>query len=194
MEAFSAWTRGKQAEVTAQCARIAAAGYHGIRALDVLGYWDCDRQGNRAGWFGKSVSPIGFESFGSERFGFPRVQATPNFYEQKRAFLEMLHGLGLKVMDDRGDLNSWGSAQKLEHMRRNGELYKSMGDVGRQVVAGLWACNESWQNGVPDNREAARMIDAFGAGAGWLPDTRGLSWGARRTTGPPIRRASCPTA
>ena len=43
----------------------------------------------------------------------------------------MLHGLGLKVMDDRGDLNSWASAQKFEHMRRNGELYASIGDLSR---------------------------------------------------------------
>lgn len=173
MEAFSAWTHGRQADVKKQCQTIAAAGYQGIRVLDVLGYYDVDGGGRPAGWHGKAVTPITFTSISGKQ-----VTATPNFYDQKRSFLQMLNGLGLKIMDDRGDLNDWRDSQKIEHMRLNGELYKSMGDAGRDVLAGLWACNESWQNGVKTPELAGRMLTAFKEGAGWWPDVRGLSWGA----------------
>lgn len=169
MEAFSAWVHGKTVgglTVEQQCQRIAAAGFQGIRVLDVLGYYD-------QAWGGKEITPIGFRNKSGAQ-----VPATPDYYAKKRAFLEMVHGLGLKVLDDRGDLNAWSHQQKLDHMRKNGDLYASMGDVGWSVLAGVWACNESWQNGVPDHSEAAQMLMAFGEGGPGLPDMRGLSWGA----------------
>ncbi len=172
MSAFSQWVHGQQDRVRTQCARIAWAGYHGIRALDVLGYYD-SKNGQPAGWFGKEVTPIAFTSISGRA-----IPATPDYYGQKRAFLEMLHDHGLKLMDDRGDLVAFTREQKYAHMRENGRLYASMGDVGEEVLAGLWACNESWQNGVPDHGEAAQMLVEFGDAGGFLPDTRGLSWGA----------------
>jgi hypothetical protein len=175
MSAFSDWIHGREAEVKRNLEKVAAAGYQGIRVLDVLGYWDADRQGNPAGWFNRAVTPFEFTSHGNRR-----IPATDAFYERKREFLLTLHGFGLKAMDDRGDLNSWSRSQKLQHMSRNGQLYAGMGDAGKEVLAGIWACNESWQNGVPDRDEACAMIDAFKEGSGgWWPDVRGLSWGSK---------------
>lgn len=178
MSMFSDWVHGRQDDVRRRCQVVASAGYHGVRVLDVLGYWDANRGGAPDGWFGRAVTPIAMESFGSERFGFPRVRATPDYYGQKGQFLEAVGSFGLRVMDDRGDLNSWSHQSKFDHMRQNGRLYATM-PGGRELLAGLWACNESWQNGVPDHAEAALMVKSFGDGAGWLPDTRGLSWGAK---------------
>lgn len=174
MSAFSQWCHGKQDRVRAQCERLVARGYHGIRSLSVLGYWDVDRAGNPAGWYGKEVTPIAFTSKSGRH-----IAATPNYYDLKRSFIQMLHDCGLKLMDDNGDLNGLNEQQILALMRQSGQLYSSMGDIGRAVLAFLQACNESWQNGVPDHNVAARMLQAFKDGAGWLPDSCGLSWGAK---------------
>jgi hypothetical protein len=161
MEAFSAWCHGREAEVEAQCAVIAER-YAGVRVLDVLGYWD-------SAWKGREVSPIPFQNHSGQQ-----VEATPDYWERKRAFVTMLHDLGLKIFDDRGDMNSWDDQQKRDHMGANGEFYDSL-PFGREVLAGVWAINEAWQNG-GDNCELLQdMIDAFAEGAGWRPALCGLS-------------------
>lgn len=173
MEGFSAWVRRpgdvrKQAEVIAQ--------YYGIvRNLDVLGYWDSNRpdrsDGNWVAWLGREVTPIPFRTNGGRL-----LAATPNYWEHKRDYVLMLHSLGLKIMDDRGDMNAWTRDQQLQHMRRNGQFYASLGDVGHEVLAGLWGINEAWQNGAGGNIQLLRdMITAFKEGAGWWPSVRGLS-------------------
>lgn len=161
-EAFSAFVR-RPDDVRRQLDAIAAAGYHGIRFWDVLGYYDDP-------WAGREITPVSFPN----RQGH-RVAATPRYYEQLAAFLLACHERSLKVMHDRGDLNAWSDEQKLAHMRRLGAMYRAGGETGRVVLGGLWACNEGYQNGVTTPEEAIAMLRAFEEGAGWLPDARGLS-------------------
>lgn len=142
---------------------IAAAGYHGIRFWDVLGYYD-------EAWAGKEVTPVSF----ANRRG-RGVAATSSYYDHLRAFLLACHERTLKVMQDRGDLNAWSDEQKLAHMREIGALYRGGGVAGHEVLGGLWACNEGYQNGVTTPEEAIAMLRAFEQAAGGLPDVRGLS-------------------
>jgi len=176
MELFSAWCHGRQREVTEQCAAIARV-YAGVRVLDVLGYWD-------GAWAGREVTPIAFINHSGGQ-----VPATPRYWEQKAEFVTMLHGLGLKVMDDRGDMNSWSRTEKLEHMRANGEFYVGL-PVGRQVLAMVSAANEGWQNGGDSIALCQDMLRSFAAGSGgWLPALRGLS--APGGDSDPERLAAC---
>jgi hypothetical protein len=175
MELFSAWCHGQEREVADQCEAIAQV-YAGIRVLDVLGYWD-------VAWKGREVTPIAFINHSGGR-----VAPTPDYWERKRAFLTMLHSMGLKVMDDRGDLNSWSRAEKIEHMRANGAFYTGL-PFGREVLALVSAVNEGWQNGGDSIALCQDMLRAFATGAGWLPALRGLS--APGGDSDPERLATC---
>jgi len=174
MEGFSAWCHGKTIgalDVRTQL-EIIAEEYGVVRNLDVLGYWDANRPGDAdewEAWRGREVTPIPFvANSGAE------IPATPNYWDRKREYVTLLHELGLKIFDDRGDMNSWDDEEKVDHMFRNGEFYASL-PFGREVLAGVWAINEAWQNGGDDRELLQRMIDAFETGAGWLPAVRGLS-------------------
>lgn len=173
-EAFSAFVR-RPDDVRRQLDAIANGGYHGIRFWDVLGYYD-------AAWRGREVTPIAFPSRANAH-----VPATPSYYDHLAAFLHACHDRQLKVMHDRGDLNSWSISQKRAHLRDVGALYKSLGAMGHDVLAGLWACNESWQNGVDTPDEAIGMLHAFEQGAGGLPAIRGLSAPAEQEELEPLR-------
>jgi len=174
MEGFSAWCHGKTIgglDVRTQL-EIIAEKYAAVRNLDVLGYWDANRPGDAdewEAWKGREVTPIGFIA-NSERY----IEPTPNYWERKREYVTLLHELGLKILDDRGDMNSWTEDQKLDHMFQNGDFYKSL-PFGREVLAGVWAINEAWQNGGDDRDLLVRMLEAFEAGAGWMPAVCGLS-------------------
>ena len=161
-EAFSAFVRQPD-PVRRQLDAIATAGYHGIRFWDVLGYYD-------NAWRGKEITPSAFQNRRAAR-----VEATPAYYEQLRTFLLACHERALKVMHDRGDLNGWTAEHRHRHMSEVGALYRDLGETGRDVLAGLWACNEGFQNGVTTPAEAISMLRAFERTAGWLPDVRGLS-------------------
>lgn len=174
MEGFSAYCHGKTIgglDVRTQL-EIIAEEYGVVRNLDVLGYWDANRPGDAdewEAWRGREVTPIPFiANSGAE------IPATPAYWDRKREYVTMLYELGLKIFDDRGDMNSWDEDEKIDHMFRNGEFYASL-PFGREVLAGLWAINEAWQNGGDDRELLQRMIDAFETGAGWLPAIRGLS-------------------
>jgi FRG1-like domain len=175
MEAFSAWCHGRQADVESQC-EVIAEHYAGIRSLDVLGYWDI-------AWRGKEVTPIAFVNHSGGL-----VPATPDYWEQKRSFLAMLHSLNLRVMDDRGDMNSWSLAQKLTHMRNNGQFYRGL-PFGREVLAGVWSANEGWQNGGDSIDLCQQMLKAFAEGAGTLPALCGLSAPGGESN--PLRLEAC---
>jgi len=174
MEAFSAWCHGKTVgglDVRTQL-EIIAEHYGLVRSLDVLGYWDASRPGDAdewEAWAGRAVTPIEFIANSGAV-----IPATPNYWERKRDYVTLLHSLGLKILDDRGDMNSWTTDQKLDHMYTNGQFYNSL-PFGREVLGGLWAINEAWQNGGDDCELLIRMIDAFEGGAGWLPAIVGLS-------------------
>lgn len=168
MQAFSDFLRDP-GKVDRQLNVIRDAGYHGIRFLDVLGYYG-------GAWNNREVTPVAFTSKEGKH-----VPATPDYWGKKSQFLELVASKGLKVMDDRGDQNAWSDSQKREHMRENGRFYKDR----QEILAGVWVSNESWQNGVPTPEEASQLLDQFGEGAGgWYPDTRGLSWGARDWNAP----------
>lgn len=158
-------------------AQAFALRYGGVRVLDILGYFDRARPGSPnlwSAWITKEVTPFPFRSFGERN-----IPATPDYYQRKREFVTMLHECGLKIMDDRGDTNGLSRSQKLQHMRENGRLYASL-PFGREVLAGLWAVNEGWQNGASEAEGGAQlcvdMLNAFKEGAGWLPDVCSLSW------------------
>jgi hypothetical protein len=188
MEGFSAYCHGKTIgalDVRTQL-EILAEQYGAVRNLDVLGYWDANRPGDPdewEAWKGREVTPIEFVA-NSERV----IPATPNYWDRKREYVTMLHELGLKILDDRGDLNSWDEQEKLDHMYANGQFYNSL-PFGREVLLGLWSVNEAWQNGGDDRDLLIRMLEAFEAGAGWLPAVCGLS--APGGSSDPDALASC---
>ena len=174
MEGFSAFCHGKTIgalDVKTQL-EIIAEKYAAVRNLDVLGYWDENRPGDSdewVAWGGREVTPISFVANSGKT-----IPATPNYWDRKREYVTLLHDLGLKILDDRGDMNSWTKQQKLDHMRDNGTFYASL-PFGREVLLGVWAINEAWQNGGDDRDLLCEMISAFEEGAGWLPAIRGLS-------------------
>jgi hypothetical protein len=174
MEGFSAYCHGKSVQgvdVPTQL-KVLAERYGVIRNLDVLGFWDSNRPGDADewdAWKGREVTPIPFVANSGRT-----IPATPNYWEKKREYITLIHECGMKVFDDRGDMNSWTEDQKTDHMFQNGEFYKSL-PFGREVLAGVFGINEAWQNGGDDRDLLVRMIDAFAAGAGWLPAIVGLS-------------------
>jgi hypothetical protein len=174
MEAFSAYCWGKTIgglDVRTQL-EILAERYSAVRVLDVLGFWDANRPGDVdewEAWKGREVTPIEFVA-NSERV----IPATPHYWDRKREFVTLLHELGLKILDDRGDMNSFTHDEKIEHMRQNGAFYASL-PFGKEVLAGVWSINEAWQNGGDDRSLLVEMLEAFREGAGWLPAVCGLS-------------------
>lgn len=174
MEAFSAYCHGKAIgalDVRTQL-EIIAERYGAVRVLDVLGYWDCQRPGDVdewEAWIGREVTPIEFVSY-SGRI----IPPTPDYWDKKREFVTLVHELGLKILDDRGDMNGWTDQEKLDHMFMNGAFYNSL-PFGRDVLGGVWAINEAYQNGGDDRDLLCHMIDAFESGAGWRPGICGLS-------------------
>jgi hypothetical protein len=174
MEGFSAWCHGKTIgalDVKTQL-EIIAEQYGIIRNLDVLGFWDENRPGDSdiwVAWGGREVTPISFVANSGKT-----IPPTPNYWDRKKEYVTLVHELGLKILDDRGDMNSWTKDQKLEHMRKNGEFYNSL-PFGKEVLAGLFSINEAWQNGGDDRDLLVEMLQAFKQGAGWLPAICGLS-------------------
>jgi hypothetical protein len=174
MEGFSAYCHGKaigQLDVATQL-DIIAEKYAFVRNLDVLGFWDSNRPGDADewdAWKGREVTPIEFVANSGRT-----IPPTPDYWERKREYVTMLHDRGLKIFDDRGDMNAWTHQQKIDHMLRNGQFYAEL-PFGKDVLAGVWAINEAWQNGGDDRSLLLEMIDAFDTGAGWLPALVGLS-------------------
>lgn len=174
MSLFSLFVRN-QAAARSQAQRLAKR-WGGARVCDILGYWDRNRPGHPdqwAAWINKEVTPFAFRSYGERN-----IQATPDYYTRKREFITMMFECGLKIMDDRGDTNALSRSQKLQHMRDIGAIYGSL-PFGREVLGGVWALNEAWQNGASVAEGGVQlcvdMLNAFKEGAGWLPDACGLS-------------------
>jgi hypothetical protein len=174
MEGFSAycWRKSVGGLDVATQLDIIAERYGLVRNLDVLGYWDANRPGDAdewEAWKGREVTPIEFVA-NSGRV----IPPTPDYWDRKREYVTMLYDRGLKILDDRGDMNAWTEEQKLDHMYLNGQFYNSL-PFGREVLGGLFAINEAWQNGGDDRDLLIRMIESFEGGAGWLPAIVGLS-------------------
>jgi len=174
MEGFSAYCHGKTVgalDVRTQL-EIIAEEYGAVRNLDVLGFWDENRPGDSdewVAWGGREVTPISFVANSGKT-----IPATPNYWDRKREYVTMIHELGLKILDDRGDMNAFSHQQKIDHMRQNGEFYNSL-PFGKEVLLGVWSINEAWQNGGDDRSLLIEMLEAFREGAGWLPAICGLS-------------------
>lgn len=152
-EAFSAFVR-RPDDVRAELDDIVATGYHGIRFWDVLGYYDQSRPGdvNRwSAWAGKEVTPVSFTAFSGRR-----IEATPHYYDQLAAFLRECKSRGLVVHHSRGDLNAWTWAQIEQHASLVGDVQRS---VGIETIAVNEACNEAWQNGVPEPARLKAIIE-----------------------------------
>lgn len=143
-EAFAAYARGRRADVLAELRAIKDAGYHGIRFWDVLGYHDKSHPSEPVwtAWHNRGVSPVGFTSYSGEW-----VNPHDRYYDELASFLRDVRALGLKVHHSRGDLNGFTWDQIKQHVQLVGEVQKA---VGLDVVMVNEACNESWQNGVPN--------------------------------------------
>jgi hypothetical protein len=155
-EAFSAYVRRPDA-VRAELDDILATGYHGIRFWDVLGYYDQNRPGeaNRwSAWAGREVTPVAFTAFSGRR-----IEPTPQYYEQLEAFLRECRDRGLVVQHSRGDLNAWTWDAIQAHASRVGSIQRQ---VGLDTIAVNEACNEAWQNGVPEPAKLRTIIDRIG--------------------------------
>lgn len=151
-EAFSAYVR-RPAEVRAELDDIAGTGYQGIRFWDVLGYYDQNRPGEDtwSAWAGKDVTPVAFTAFSGRR-----IETTPQYYDQLAAFLRDCRSRGLAVHHSRGDLNAWTWDQIQQHAALVGDIQRS---VGVTTIAINEACNESWQNGVPEPAKLKTILD-----------------------------------
>lgn len=158
-EAFSAFTRRPEA-VRIELAEIAAAGYQGIRFWDVLGYHDQHRPGDAntwTAWAGREVTPVRFTAFSGRT-----IEPSLQYYDLLAAFLRACQSVGLAVQHSRGDLNAWTWAQIQQHCALVGDVQRS---VGVATIALNEACNESWQNGVPEPARLRQMVDLIGSHA-----------------------------
>ncbi|CAB4177292.1 hypothetical protein UFOVP998_5 [uncultured Caudovirales phage] len=152
-EAFSAFVR-RPDEVRAELDDIEATGYHGIRFWDVLGYYDQNRPGDPntwSAWAGKEVTPVAFTAFSGRR-----IAATADYYAQLEGFLRECRNRGLVVHHSRGDMNAWSWEQITQHAARVGDVQRA---VGVQTIAINEACNEAWQNGVPEPVRLKTIIE-----------------------------------
>lgn len=144
-EAFSAYVR-RPDDVRQQLDVIVVAGYQGIRFWDVLGYYPA--------WAGREVTPIPFVGRDGRQ-----VTATERYYDQLAAFLRDCQARSLVVQHSRGDLNAFTSSQLEQHCALVGDIQRS---VGLQTVAVNEACNEAWQNGVPEPSTLKVMLERIG--------------------------------
>jgi hypothetical protein len=145
MEAFSAFVR-RPDEVRHQLAAIAEAGYHGIRFLDILGFYD-------SYWIGREVTPYTFTAHSGAT-----IHATQNYYAQLEEFLVACGAAGLAVHHSRGDLNGLTPSQLFEHADRVARIYS---DIGHHVCALAEGNNEDWQNGALGPVNLRRMVLPF---------------------------------
>jgi hypothetical protein len=154
-EAFSAWCRGKQAEVRQQVRTIRAAGYDHIRVWLNLGYYD-------SAWHGREVA---FTRFRNKSGAW--VEATPQYYEQLLAFVQMLLDEELRGLFSRGDCNSIAESEIQHHLR---EVRRVLSHHP-EVIFGIELANEKWQNFPPaiaeDEPKARQMMDTAFGGTGW---------------------------
>ena len=134
-EAFSAWIR-RPADVEAQLEVIKEAGYDCIRFWDNLGE-------HSGAWRGKEVTPFSWTNADGVR-----VEQTPDYYDQLRAFLQSLERIGLTAQHSRGDLGRGRPSVPLErvvaHSRRVAAIYDQL---GWHVLALYEGNNEDFQNG-----------------------------------------------
>jgi hypothetical protein len=142
-EAFSAWVR-RPSDVETQLMIIKDAGYDCVRFWDNLGEYS-------EAWQGKEISPFTWTNAQGVR-----VEATVDYYDKLRGFLQLLARVGLAAHHSRGDLGRDKPAVPLErvieHSKRVAALYD---EIGWQVLALYEANNEDFQNG---NFGPARLL------------------------------------
>lgn len=156
-EAFSAFVRRPDA-VENQLRIVKAAGYDCVRVWDVLGYYDSnrpDQSSQWSAWKNKEVTPVSFVAYSGRS-----ISATPDYYDQWRAFVLAVKRSGLTLFHSRGDLNGIKLAQVLEHTRRLASIYDDPA-VGWNMLALAEANNENWQNGAFSPDELRRIVEPF---------------------------------
>ena len=145
MEAFSRYTRDRS-QVEEELKAIKAAGYTGIRFLDILNV--------QPFWEGREVNPI----------DVPDVAKTERYYEKLEDFLAYCKEIGLLVNWSRGDLEAYSSDQRTEHFTRIGEIACA---VGVETIAVFEVVNESDLNGFTDDFEGLLpLLNTFFSKAG----------------------------
>jgi len=144
MEAFSLFCRDEDTCVS-QLQEIAKV-YPAIRFCDTLGYYDY--------WDGREVNPHDFTAQGGYH-----VPATPDYWGKLIRFYRVLQDLKLKAHHSRGDLQMFGSRDRIkEHI---GQVCRLIRDNGFQDCVELMEiCNETVFNGVETPEDAQFLAQA----------------------------------
>lgn len=144
MEAFSLFCREEQTCVT-QLQEIAKV-YPGIRFCDTLGYYDY--------WRGREVNPHDFTA----QEGY-HVPATHDYWGKLKRFYQVLKDLKLKAHHSRGDLQMFGSRDRIrEHIAAVCRLIRDNGF--QDCVELMEICNETVFNGVETPEDARYLAEA----------------------------------
>lgn len=130
---FSLYTRNRT-RAQAEMLKVRNAGYHGMRVWTVLTgpYWE-----------------------GPDRHVRPTT--TPDYWGQWHDFVRDVRDLGLTLVVSQGDLWQLRDLDKAAFARKLAEACVSFPGVYAFLDAG----NETWQNGMSDERELREFIRAF---------------------------------
>ena len=143
MEAFSLFCRD-EATAIAQLQEVAKV-YPVIRFCDTLGYYDF--------WVNREVNPHDFTALGGYH-----VAATPDYWGKYIRFFQVLKDLKLKAHVSRGDLQMFGSRDRMkEHIRQVCALIRDNGF--QDVVELMEICNETVFNGVEEPADAQYLAE-----------------------------------
>lgn len=143
MEAFSLFCKDENICIP-QLQEIAKV-YPAIRFCDTLGYYDY--------WEGREVNPHDFTAQGGYH-----VPATAQYWDKLSRFYQVLKDLKLKAHHSRGDLQMFGSRDRIrEHI---GQVCRLIRDGGFQDVVELMEiCNETVFNGVETPEDARYLAE-----------------------------------
>jgi hypothetical protein len=154
-EAFSAWCRGRQAEVVHQLQVVRQAGYDHIRVWLNLGYYPV--------WRGREVAFTRFQAKDGHW-----VEATPGYSDHRLSFNAMLSDVGLRGLFSRGDCNSISDAAIEAHLHEERRILSH----DPEVIFGVETANEKWQNfprSLAENEPACKaLMERVFGGTGWL--------------------------
>ena len=148
MEAFSRYTRN-ESQVADELSAIKAAGYTGIRFLDILN--------NQPFWTGREVNPINVNRGGIS------ITKTSNYYGKLKDFLLLCESTGLLVNWSRGDLQPYSSSQREDHFSNVGTVAR---EVGINTIAVFEGVNEGFDNGISDIASLLPLLNIFSQQAG----------------------------
>jgi hypothetical protein len=149
-ESFSAFCRGKQAEVEEELKIAVDHGYNFHRTWGNLGYY--------TDWRGREVA---FHDFVGE--DGRHISKTPDYYTRWHEYLQMCVRVGIRVSFDDGDMNSLPLRAIEDHQH----LMRQVMDSYPHTVFSKQLANEKWQNfpsskAFDENYAVSIMRAAFG--------------------------------